>query len=212
MINEKSTLRTASLLEEHAGARDELRTLVNEGCDRNELIAILELAFLANDSWKSLVDMDLRAFKRVVSQIKDCAVRIDRLDHSSLIHDLSLEWHHPLFVGLRQSPTLPERLREYASLIDSLRSVFGPRQSFHTDNWRAWIVARVLEDTKDPRDAEVSCLISAVLSERRRKPYDVKAHQAWRRKHRDRIAMMADIQEKHRKAAPLASPPKPPST
>jgi hypothetical protein len=33
----------------------------------------MEEAFMADDSWKTLVDMNLRAFKGSIKKIRDCA-------------------------------------------------------------------------------------------------------------------------------------------
>jgi hypothetical protein len=167
-----------------------IQTLVDSGCDRNEIILFVELAFLADDSWKTLVDMDLKAFKGSIKEIRDCAAIIDRLNRTELIYHLSIETRDAQFVGLHESPTLAERLREYASKLDSLRHLFGPDQCLKLHAWKASIVARVIEDTKDPHDLEVSSLIAAALDD---PEYSVGAHKQWRFRHR---ALIEDTRKK----------------
>jgi hypothetical protein len=40
------------------GVQDDLQDLVNVGCNRLELLATLDLAFLADETWDALVGMD----------------------------------------------------------------------------------------------------------------------------------------------------------
>jgi len=175
-------------LHDHAKARSDLRALVKDGCNQAELISALQLAFLATDeSWKELVGMNLRAFKTALTQIRSCSDVIERLNRSELVYRLSIEHQDPLFAGLHQSPTIPERLREYVALLDHRRRLFGPRRSIRAHVWKAWIVAIVTEDTQSPHDPEVSSIIAAVLEDSR---YSEKAHQAWRLKHKGFIEMM----------------------
>jgi hypothetical protein len=173
-------------LQDYAALPD-LQALVDAGCDRKQIISYMGLAFWADDCWKTLMDMDLRGFKRALKQIRNCASMIDRLNCSSLIHDLSLETLDPRFVGLHESPTLPERLREYANKLDSLRGVFGLHQKLRLDAWKALIVATVTEGTKKPHDSEVSSMIAGVLNDPK---YSLAAHSAWRRKHGHLIERM----------------------
>jgi hypothetical protein len=194
MGDKKSLSDIERILEEHV-AHPHLRTLVDAGCNRNQLVCALELAFLADESWKELVGMDLRGFKAAMSQIRDCANVISRLNGSELIYRTSIEDRDPRFVEVHESPTLPERLREYADKLDSLRSVYGPKQKMRMHVWKAWIVAIVTEDTKKTYDREVSSLIAAVLNDLK---YSQKAHQAWRLKHGHIIEMMRDKLQRKR--------------
>lgn len=172
---------------------------MTDGCNRCDLISTLQLGFLAAESWEELVGMNLRAFKRALGQIKNCAGVIERLNRSELIYRLSVEHRDPLFVGLREPPTLPERVREYAGLLDHRSKLFGPKRSIRAHMWKAWVVATVTEDTGHPHDAEVSSVLAAVLDAPK---YSEKAHQAWRLKYRDFIEMMrAKLKEHRRKRA-----------
>jgi hypothetical protein len=189
------------LLEDRGGARKDLHTLVEDGCNQAELSSVLQLAFLANESWQALVGMNLRGFKTVLAEIKNCADIVERLNRSELIHRLSIEHRNPLFVGLHDSPTLPDRLREYAKRLDQQTELFGPKRNHRKHLWKALIVAIVTEDTKRPHDAEVSAIIAAVLKDMK---YSEKAHQAWRLKHRSYIERMRALRK-----PPLMPPPRP---
>jgi len=52
MSGKKIRSHTERTLEEHA-ALPFLQTLVDSGCERSELISCLEVAFMADDSWKT---------------------------------------------------------------------------------------------------------------------------------------------------------------
>jgi hypothetical protein len=187
-VSNKSASEVEVRLQDHAKALSDLQTLVQHGCNRAELISALEIAFLAADeSWKELVGMNLRAFKTALTQIRSCADMIDRLNRSDLIYRLSIEYLDPLFVGLHEAPTLPERLRDYAGLLDHRRKLFGPRRNIRRHVWKAWIVAIVTEDSPSPHDPEVASIIAAILDDSK---YSEKAHQAWRLKHQDFIEVM----------------------
>jgi hypothetical protein len=124
--------------------------------------------------------MDLRGFKAAVRQIRNCADLIDRLNRSDLLYRLSIELRDPRFVGVHQSPTLPDRLRGYVKAVESLPRTFGPKHKITLHVWKARLVATVLEQTGKAHDPEVSSLIAAVLNAPQ---YSEKAHQAWRLKH-----------------------------
>jgi hypothetical protein len=187
MGGEKPRSEVESALDEHV-ALPALQALEDAGCNREELVGALGLSFLVNESWKGLVDMDLRGFKRAIKHIRDCADTIEQLNRSELIYRLSVEHRDAGFVGLHESPTLPERLRKYANLLDHRRQLFGPKRNFRGHAWKAWIVAIVTEDTGSPHDREVASIIGAILAPQK---YPEKAHQAWRLKHQDFIEMMA---------------------
>jgi len=201
MDGKKTLSRIERVLQDHA-ALPQLQALAAAGCDRVELIAALDLSFLADESWETLVDMDLRAFKRAIAQIRDCAGMIDRLNCSHLMHHLSLETRDPRFVGLHASPTLPEQLRVYANLLDSVREERGPDHPIGRNTWKAWVVAIVTQDTKRPHDREVSSLIAAILDDSK---YSESAHREWRLKHKDGVKMMRKILQDHRRKRALQS-------
>jgi hypothetical protein len=181
-----------------------LQTLVDSGCDRNEIISYMQLAFLADDSWETLVNMNLKAFKGLIKQIRDCADIIDRMNRTELIYHLAIETRDARFVGLHESPTLAERVRDYASKLDSLRGVFGPDRNLRRHAWKALVVANVIEDTMKPHDLEVSSLIAAVLDDPR---YSPDAHKAWRLKHMPLIeGMRKTLQDRRLKRALLSAP------
>src|ERR1700730_2017074 len=153
MGTKKPVSQIERILEDNASL-PHLQALVDAGCNRNEVVIAMELAFLADESWETLMGMDLRSIKRAHAQIRDCADFIDRLNRSELIYRLSIEHRDPGFVGLHESPTLSERLREYVSLLDDRLRLFGPKRKIRTHVWKAWIVAHVVEDTKKPHDSE----------------------------------------------------------
>ena len=199
----KKPLSIETVLEDNSAIRD-LHTLEKAGCNRNELITLLELAFLSDESWKTQIGMSLRNIKRAIAHIRHCADIIDRLNDSELMYRASIEHRLPGFVGLRESPTLAERLREYAAKLEMLRRVFGPKRSIRLQAWKAWIVAVVTEDTKRAHDWEISYLIAAVLDEPK---YSADAHKAWRRKYVPLIAAMRKKVQDQRLKRPPASPP-----
>ncbi len=182
----KAPADVESVLKEHA-TDFQLESLVRAGCDRSQLLTALELVCLADESWKSLVEMNLRAFKGAIGQIRHCADMIDRLNRSHLIYRLSIEHRDPRFAGIHELPTLAERLRGYANLVDQQRYLFGPKRKIRWQMRKAWIVAIVIEHTGKPHDREVAALIASVLDLRK---YSEKAHQAWRVKHTDFVEMM----------------------
>jgi len=186
MGDKKPPSEVESVLDKHV-ALPALQALEDAGCNREELIGAMGLSFLVNESWKGLVDMNLRGFKRAIKHIRDCADTIEQLNRSELIYRLSIEHRDAGFVGLHESPTLPERLRKYASLLDHRRQLFGPKRNFRGHAWKAWIVAIVTQDTGSPHDPEVASIIAAILDARK---YSEKAHQAWRLKHQRVIEMM----------------------
>lgn len=204
MDRKESLSHIECVLRDHV-ADKHLQALVKDGCNRDELISLMELAFFADESWKHLAGMDLRAFKRGINQVRHCAGLIERLNRSQLVYHASIEIRLPPFVSIQESPTLPERLRDYASKLDFLRSVFGPKHKRRRHAWKAWIVAIVTEDTKKPHDPEVSSLIGAVLDESK---YSEKAHQAWRLEHSDLIEVMREKLQQHRRKKGLQSIPK----
>jgi hypothetical protein len=197
--------RTFSTTEEalqSESALEDLQRLVNAGCNRGQLIAELDLAFLADESWEALVGMDLRRFKAVIKDIRDCAAAMDGLYRSDLIHRLSIEYRHPLFVRIYDRPTLPDQLYVFANAVEHYRELLGPKQKIRGHVWKARIVALVMEDTHKPHDREVSALIQAVSDHL--EAYSEKAHQAWRAKHQKLIETMRQ-QILHRRK--LSSPP-----
>jgi len=166
----------------------------------------MQLAFLAEESWETLVGVDLRSFTAAIAQIRGCAGVIDRINASELIYRVLIEHRDPRFAWLRGSPTISERLREYANTLDFLRRVHGPKRKIRAHAWKAWIVAHVLEDTKRPHDLEVSSLIAAVLDDPK---YSEKAHQAWRLKNTDILQMMVETlrERRYRRQNTLAPAP-----
>src|SRR6267154_1686462 len=157
MIRKKFLSAVERILRDHAADPD-LQTLVDAGCNRDELVFALDLAFLADESWKEIVGMDLRAFKTAIARIRDCAGVIDRLNRSELICRMSIEQSDPRFVGLHEPPTIPERLRAYAELLDTLPRVYGPKRRIRGHAWKAWVTAIVMAETGKPHDREVSSL------------------------------------------------------
>jgi hypothetical protein len=210
MKAKKPHSRTEDALADHVADSD-LRALVEGGCSRAELLGLLELAFLTDESWKKLLGVDLRKIKATMKQINKCADEIDQLNRSELIHRLSIEHRDPRFVRIHESPTLPDQLRKYASLIESLPQVFGPKHKVTMNAWKAWIVATISEDTGKNHDREVSSLIAAVLDD---SSYSEKAHQAWRLKHGPVVEMMRQKLRKRRAriAARTGLPPRIPAS
>jgi len=190
----KSLSTVENILKSH-GALDDLNALENAGCSRVHLLTALDLAFFAKESWEVLVGMDLRRFKAVIREIRDCAVSIERLYRSELICRLSIEHRVSLFVRIHETPTLPDQLRGFASAIKHYSKIHGPKLKIRGHAWKAWIVAMVITDTEKVHDREVSSLIAAVLDDQ---DYSQKAHQEWRRKHRDLVDIMTKKRLKRR--------------
>ena len=82
---------------------------------------LLELAFLADDSWRMLAGMDLRTLKANLAKIEECAKLIDRLNLTELVYSSVFGPGEPYFAQIHQSPTLSERLRG----VQPLRIFFG---------------------------------------------------------------------------------------
>jgi hypothetical protein len=203
-VNGKKPISRIERALEEYGALPHMQTLVAAGCKRDEILAAMKLAFLADESWEKQVKMNLRTLKGSIAQIRHCSRIIDRLNASELIYRASIEYRIPQSVGLRESPTLAQRLREYADMLDWLRHVFGPERNIRRHTWKGWIVAIVMEDTKRPHDREVSSLIAAVLDDSR---YSESAHRAWRSKHTDVVDLMRETLQEHRRENVLRSPP-----
>jgi hypothetical protein len=178
--------RVKEVLDDYATLPD-LQALQDAGCNRTEIVVALSLAFLADSSWKQLLGVDLRAFKRAIRNIRICADAIEKLNRSELVYRLSIEHRDTEFVGVHEYPTLPGRLRHYAGLLDHRRHLLGPKRNVRGHAWKAWIVAIVTEDTGHPHDREVASLIAAILKVDK---YSEKAHQAWRLKSLDFIEIM----------------------
>jgi hypothetical protein len=205
MIPKKSLTPVERILRDHV-AEPALQALVDAGCNRDELISALGLAFLTNESWKELAGMNLRGFKATIARIRDCAGVVERLNRSDLIYRVSIEQPDPRFVGLHEPPTIPERLRAYANLLDTLPSLYGPKRKIRGHVWKAWVIAIVMTDTKKPHDREVASIMAAVLDD---SGYSVGAHQAWRLKHSNVIEMTTKkLLEHRRKNRPWLSPTK----
>ena len=162
-------------------ALSELEALVSAGCRRDELLDVLDLAFLTDESWENRVGMDLRTFKKSIDQIKDCANLIDRLDHSELLYHQAVELGDTRFAAIHQSPTLSERLLDYAAKIEALRRERGPKTGPAKHAWKAYLLAIVLHATGSAHDKELSALIAAALDH---PSYSEVTHGAWRRAHR----------------------------
>jgi hypothetical protein len=199
MDREKALSEVERVLIKHSAQR-ELKSLVNAGCDRGRLMAVLQLAFLTDESWRTLSGMDLRTFKSELRQVRHCAHVIDRLNRTDLMYRVSIEFRLDRFAGLYRSPKLPDQLREYAKAVGSLPQLLGPRHKHTLHAWKAHLVAIVLEQTGKAHDREVSALMAAVLENQE---YSEKAHQAWRLKYghlveRERVR----IRSRHKSLAP----------
>lgn len=157
---------------------------MDAGCERSELVFLLELAFWTDESWKQLVGMSLPRFRREINRIRQCADLVDRLDRSELVYHATIEVQPPQFAEILKTSALPQQLRGYADALDSLRTLYGPKLKRRRHAWKASIVAVVMEDTKACHDREVSSLVGAVLSD---PEYFEKTHQKWRLDHTDYI-------------------------
>jgi hypothetical protein len=69
----KRVQRKAERVLAKEGALHSLESLIEAGCNRAEILSLLELAFWTDEFWKKLVGMELRDFKAVLSQIRHCA-------------------------------------------------------------------------------------------------------------------------------------------
>ena len=104
MTGKKPFSSIETVFQDHEALRH-LQALVDAGCDRNELIMLMDLAFLADESWETQIGMRLRDFKGAITGIRHCADTIDRLNRSELIYRASIEHRIPGFVGLWESPS-----------------------------------------------------------------------------------------------------------
>src|SRR5262249_30130807 len=147
-----------------------------------------------------LVGMNLLTFQGAIREIRDCATRIESLTRTQLIHDATIEFHLPAFVGLRGGPTLARTLREYADQLKLLASLLGPKRKLKLHVWKANVVALVIEDTKRPYAPQVTALISAVLDD---DGYSERAHQQWRLTHQNLI----EAERKRLRRFKLSPPP-----
>ena len=184
MRRKKSLSDVERVLHEHV-AVSQFQSLVRAGCDRSRLLALLDWAFLTDESWTKLVGMALRAFNVSIEQIEHCANVISRLNRSDLLYRLSMELHDPRFSTIHQTPTLPDQLRDYAKALKSLPRAFGPKHNITKNVWKAQVVALVMDDTGKPHDLEVSSLIIAILNDPK---YSQTAHKQWRQTHSEVIA------------------------
>ncbi len=203
MTGKKPLSTVETVLEDHLAA-PHLQALVDAGCDRNELMTLMDLAFLTDESWEAQIGMKLRHFKAAINHVRHCAEIIDRLNRSKLIYRASIEYRIPGFVGLRESPTIAEQLRKYAIRLDWLRRMAGPKRSIQLHAWKAYVVAVVTEGTKKPHDLEVSSLIAAVLDDAK---YSLDAHKTWRRKHLPLIEEIRKTVRDRRLKKAFSSPP-----
>jgi hypothetical protein len=183
---------------------DYVQALADAGCDRTELLSLLELEFWTHESWSELVGMDLRAFKVLISEIRNCAGRIKRLEESELMYHLRFELPNSPFERLREQPVLSTRLREFASLLDAARAQVGPKRRPRLNAWKARVVATVSTRVGRVCDREVSAIISAILQEPN---YTEKAHQTWRLKHAGLIAKaMRSVRDRRRPGVVASNP------
>jgi hypothetical protein len=191
------------ILQNHA-ALPALQKLVDDGCDRVEVLAALAISFVTDETWKTLIGMELREFQRALKQIKTCADMIDRLNGTDLVYGLAVERLDPLFVALHQSPTLSERLREYVGVLELRRMQFGPKRKIRAHVWKAHIMAIVIEDARSPHDKEVSAIVGAVMDHPN---YSEKAHQKWRLDNQVLIDMMRTKLQERRRRRSSSLPP-----
>jgi hypothetical protein len=195
MTRRRFQFEVESVLDEH-NALDHVQALADAGCDRIEVLSLLEWAFWTAESWKELVGMDLRAFKALTSEIRNCAGKIERLEKSELMYHLRYELPNSSFERLREQPVLSTRLRDFASLLDDARTHVGPKRRPRLNAWKARVVATVSTRTGRVCDREVSAIISAILQETN---YTEKAHQTWRLKHAGLIAQaMRSVTDRRR--------------
>jgi len=203
MGGKKSPSTIETVLHDNVALQD-LKTLVDAGCNEDELRSLMELIFWTDETWERLVKKDLRTFKKEIGQIRACANIIDRFNRSELVYHASIEIRDPMFVWLNESPSIAEQLRKYADSLDLLRVMFGPKRALRWHAWKAWIVAVVTEDTRAPYDRQVSSLIGAVTDD---PEYGEKAHQTWRLDHSDLIEKMRQILLEHRRKRSLSVDP-----
>jgi hypothetical protein len=175
-MGRKRTVLDADRVLDDLSAKTSLAALERYGCRRDELLALLQVAFMTDETWKDLVGMDLRALRAALRQIKSCADVIERLNHSVLINSVSLELRYPQFVDIHKRPTLSTRLQAYAGSVESLLRLFGPKLRPMMHGWKTLLVATVMEDAGRPCDKEVSAIMAATLQA----DYSEKAHQKWR--------------------------------
>jgi hypothetical protein len=202
----KSFPKVQDVLKRYGRLEEQLEDLKKAGCDRAQLLTALDLAFLTDESWESLLGMSLKEFKAAIQQIKDCADTIADIENSHLIWWVSLEIRDPSFVATYEAPTLSVRLSDFARELEKLRSFYGPKHKPSLHTWKAHVVAMVIEATKKPHDPEVSALISAVTNNPK---YSEKRHGNWRRENQELIELHREKQRERRlKGIPPPPPPR----
>jgi hypothetical protein len=178
------------------GARGDLETLVEAGCDRAEILNILRIldSQFVDDSWERLTGLKQKELRSAVQKFRDCADRIDGLNSRPLM------WAASVY-GPRGNPDLckiPGLLRVYADILKFEIENSGPRQKSRQNTCKALLVDIALRCGK-PYDKEVAGLIGAALG----REYDTKNHSEWRANHR----ALLDLVKLSRSRPRIAPPP-----
>jgi len=132
------TRKTIETRLEEWEAKEDLETLVRAGCDRQEILSLLELlsSGWVNDSWKHLTGLELNALKSAVKKIRDSAKTIRELNRHRMM------WAAISYgpVGCQEFYDLPKLLGLYADLIESEIACSGPKRRFWESAVKALLV------------------------------------------------------------------------
>jgi hypothetical protein len=162
-------------LDEWSAKRD-LETLVEAGCDRAEILSILQVldSQFVDESWERLTGLKLKQLKGAVKRFRDCADRIDRLNSHRVM------WAAIVYGprGNRDFYNIPRLLRLYADMLEFEIKNSGPKKHPLQNTCKALLVDVALS-CGGPCDKEVAGLIGAILG----LDYQTKSHSEWRANH-----------------------------
>lgn len=151
------------------GAEQSLEQLVEKGCDRDHIIALLTLvdSDQVPPRWFGFDDRD--ALRRAIRQLRDAEQVVRRVQqHMWLFRRMADEW--PWFAVF---PVLPGALENLCSFLD----MSAEAEEGKSDIVKELLVIHVVERTGSPCDKEVACLIAALPGHG---GYSVEAHRKWR--------------------------------
>jgi hypothetical protein len=158
------------------GAKGDLETLVEAGCDRAEILSLLRVldSQFVDDSWKRLTGLKQKQLRSAVLKFRYCADRIEGLNSRPLM------WAAIVY-GPSGNPDfykMPGLLRLYADILEFEIENSRPRKNPLQNTCKALLVDMALRCGK-PYDKEVAGLIGAALG----REYDTKNHSEWRANH-----------------------------
>jgi hypothetical protein len=188
-----------SILAQHQ-ALDAMNSLVNSGCERPQLLALLDLinqGFPGFDTPQGMTGLSKKQLGLTIKRLLGVANEMAAINK----HAFGLTLLPPSSFGYLRH--LPDAVRSYAAILCAPMSFAGRvrRPTLHV--YKFYITRHVIDSTKKPHDEEVAALIGAVLASKkglseknpgRARTYDAVAHKQWRHLHYLRLA--ADLESK----------------